>query len=66
MNSTIHAVFPDGTGVREAALKLKALRAVLVDNGSDDSSSLTATIGDEFVDLALHMIRQTGGTTTET
>ncbi|MFC5651770.1 hypothetical protein ACFPYJ_22155 [Paenibacillus solisilvae] len=62
MTSTIHAVFPDVSGVREAALKLQALRAELIEDGAD-GSSLTATIGDEHVSLALHMIRQTGGTT---
>lgn len=62
MTSKIHAVFPDGAGVREASLKLQALRAELVHDGSDGSSSLTATIGDECVDLAIHMITQTGGT----
>ncbi|BBH21313.1 hypothetical protein Back11_26580 [Paenibacillus baekrokdamisoli] len=62
MTSTIHAVYPDGSGVREASLKLQALRAQLVEDGSD-GSSLTATIGDEFVDLALHVIKETGGIT---
>lgn len=62
MNSTIHAVFPDSSGVREAILKLQSLRAELVEDGNDESS-LTAMIGDELVDRALQVIKQTGGIT---
>ena len=60
MTAKIHAIFPDGVGAREAELKLQALRAFQVEGGTD-GESLTATIGDEVVDRALHLIRQTGG-----
>ncbi|MBW7473733.1 hypothetical protein K0T92_03115 [Paenibacillus oenotherae] len=61
MTARIHATFPDGSGAREAGIKLQALRVLeLEENG--DGISFTATVGDEMVDRALHLIRDTGGT----
>ncbi|SFS86545.1 hypothetical protein [Paenibacillus sp. BC26] len=59
--TVIHATFQDGDGAREAQLKLMALRVLQVDGGAD-GASLTATVGDDLVDRALHLIEQTGGT----
>ncbi|QYR20157.1 hypothetical protein KZ483_20215 [Paenibacillus sp. sptzw28] len=61
MMAEIHAIFPGGSGAREAELKLLALRAIQVQGGTD-GSSLTATVDEEVVDRALHLIRQSGGT----
>ncbi|MBB3108968.1 hypothetical protein FHS18_001020 [Paenibacillus phyllosphaerae] len=61
MPTRIHATFPAGTGTREAELKLQALRALDVQGSGD--GSLSATVGDESVDLALHVIQEIGGTT---
>jgi len=59
MTVEIHATFPDGTGAREAELKLQALRAVRVTDDGD--GSLTVMVGDDLIDRALHLIQQTGG-----
>jgi len=61
MTSRIVAVFQDENSIREAQLKLQALRVTEVEGGAD-GSMLTATVEDELVDRALHLIRQTGGT----
>jgi hypothetical protein len=61
MMAEIHATFPDPSGAREAEMKLLALRAIQV-HGGNDGGSLTATVDEDVVDRALHLIRQTGGT----
>lgn len=61
MTARIHASFPDGSCAREAGLKLQALRVLELEEDGD-GASFTATVGDELVDRALHLIRDTGGT----
>ncbi|GGD71625.1 hypothetical protein [Paenibacillus nasutitermitis] len=61
MTSRIVAVFQDESRTREAQLKLQSLRATEVEGGAD-GAMLTATVEDELVDRALHLIRQMGGT----
>ncbi|RAP76735.1 hypothetical protein [Paenibacillus montanisoli] len=63
MTATIHATFQNGQGAREAQLKLQSLRVLQVDGGTD-GASFTATVGDDLIDRALHLIEQTGGTAT--
>ncbi|WP_308638832.1 hypothetical protein [Paenibacillus silvisoli] len=63
MTATIHATFENGHGAREAQLKLQSLRVLQVDGG-DDGASLTAMVGEDLIDRALHLIEQTGGTAT--
>ncbi|QHT60274.1 hypothetical protein GXP70_10180 [Paenibacillus lycopersici] len=59
--ATLHATFQDGARAREAQRKLQFLRIEQIDQGAD-GASLTADVGDELMDRALHVIRQTGGT----
>ncbi|QHW30454.1 hypothetical protein GZH47_06065 [Paenibacillus rhizovicinus] len=58
--TTIHATFQDENRAREAQRKLQFLRIEQIDEGTD-GASLTADVGDELVERALHVIRQTGG-----
>jgi len=59
--TTIHATFEDGNRAREAQHKLQFLRVGQIDEGAD-GASWTATVGDELVERAIHLVRQTGGT----
>lgn len=59
--TTIHAMFEDGERAREARQKLRFLRVDGIDEGAD-GASWTATVGDELVERAIHLVRQTGGT----
>ncbi|REE93074.1 hypothetical protein A8990_102160 [Paenibacillus taihuensis] len=60
MTAMIHATFQDASGAREAQAKLQYLRVQQVDGG-EDGASFTATVGDELVERAIHLIEQTGG-----
>ncbi|AZN40435.1 hypothetical protein [Paenibacillus albus] len=61
MTATIHATFQDSGDAREAQAKLQYLRVEQVNGGADDAS-FTATVGDELIERAIHLIEQTGGT----
>jgi len=54
----IHASYAHEAGVREAAMKLRLLRAEGV---TGDGGFLSATVNPDVLDRALHLIRQTGG-----
>ncbi|MBO7746482.1 hypothetical protein I8J29_19905 [Paenibacillus sp. MWE-103] len=59
--TTIRATFDDGGRAREAQHKLQFLRVDGIDESSD-GTSWTATLDDELVERAIHLVRQTGGT----
>lgn len=54
----IQASYTHESGAREAAMKLRLLRAEGV---TGDGGFLSATVNPEVLDRALHLIRQTGG-----
>lgn len=54
----IHASYAHEAGAREAAMKLRLLRAEEV---TGDGGFLSATVNPDVLDRALHLIRQTGG-----
>lgn len=56
----IRATFIQPQAAHEALCKLQALRAFEV-SGMPEDGMLTATVGPDVVDRALHLIRQVGG-----
>ncbi|PWV98390.1 hypothetical protein DFQ01_11824 [Paenibacillus cellulosilyticus] len=54
----IHASYSHEAGAREAAMKLRLLRAEGI---TGDGSFLSATVNPDVLDRALYLIRQTGG-----
>jgi uncharacterized protein (DUF362 family) len=54
----INASYTHEAGAREAAMKLRLLRAEGI---TGDGGSLSATVNPDVLDRALYLIRQTGG-----
>ncbi|WP_219836285.1 hypothetical protein [Paenibacillus sp. R14(2021)] len=61
MTATIFATFLESRHAREAQHKLQFLRVEHVDEGHD-GISITAMVGEELMERAMHVIRQSGGT----